>query len=144
MQETTFSPLGNPDEAAPTIDVADLKSLWSVYHDMEMRNPGKHGAVGVGIIRDACSVGANISAVWYRGAMLQMLDMFPGELLTRWKRNGEFDEVVFRVAATIPMKRMQGGVPQSHLPLNVDAFIQELQKESPSLQRTPQRLPHGP
>ena len=131
MQQAPFSPLGNPGEPVPTIDVADLKSLWSVYRDMEMRNPGKHGAVGVGIMRDACSVGADINAVWYRGAMLQMLDMFPGELLARWKRSGEFDEVVFRVAATIPMKWMQGEVPQSHLPLDVDAFIQELQKESP-------------
>jgi hypothetical protein len=63
---------------------------------------------------------------------------FPGGLLARWKRSGEYDEVVFRVAATIPMKWMERGVPQSldsltfsHLPFDVDAFIQELQKESP-------------
>jgi hypothetical protein len=130
LQEAPFS-LGNPGEDVPTIDVADLKSLWSIYRDMETRNPGKRGAVGIGIIRDACSAGADIGAVLYRGSMLDVLEMCPGELLARWKRSGEFDEVVFRVAATIPMKWVEGGVPQSHLPFDVDAFIQELQKESP-------------
>jgi hypothetical protein len=57
--------------------------------------------------------------------------MFPGELLARWKRSGRFDEAVFRVAATIPMKWMEGGVPQSHLPVDLNAFMQELQKDSP-------------
>ncbi len=77
-----------------------------------------------------CSPGADIGAVTYRLAMLELLEMDPGELLARWKRSGEFEEAVFRVAATIPMKWMEIGVPQSSLPFDVDAFIQELQEKS--------------
>jgi hypothetical protein len=128
MQETRFPPVGNPGEDVPTIDVADFKSLWSIYRDMEARNVG---SIGIRILRDACSAGADVGAVLYRGSMIDLMEMCPGDLLARWKRSGEFDEVVFRVAATIPMKWVEGGVPQSHLPSDVDAFIQELQKESP-------------
>jgi hypothetical protein len=120
--------IGNPGEDVPTIDVADLKSLWSIDRDMETRNIG---AIGIRIVRDALSAGADIGAVLYRSSILTILEIYPGDLLARWKRIGEFDEVVFRVAATIPMKWVEGGVPQSHLPFDVDAFIQELQKESP-------------
>ena len=127
MQKVPFS-IGNPGEDVPTIDVADLKSLWSIYRDMETRNVG---GIGIRIIRDACSAGADIGAILYRSSMIDVLEICPGDLLARWKRSGEFNEVVFRVAATIPMKWVEGGVPQSHLPFDVDAFIQELQKESP-------------
>ena len=123
--------IGNPGEDVPTIDVADLRSLWSIYRDMEVRNIGALGSIGIRIVRDACSPGADIGAVLYRSSILTILEIYPGDLLARWKRSGEFDEVVFRVAATIPMKWVEGGVPQSHLPFDVDAFIQELQKESP-------------
>jgi hypothetical protein len=62
--------------------------------------------------------------------MLQLLEMCPGKILDDWKRGGSFDEAVFRVAATIPLKWMEIGVSQSGFPLDVDSFIQELHKES--------------
>jgi hypothetical protein len=131
MQESRFWPLGNPGEDVPTVDVANLKSVWSFYRDVEARNPGGGVGVAVELTRGACSAGSDIRAIWYRSALLQMLEMFPGELLARWKRSGRFDEAVFRVAATIPMKWMEGGVPQSHLPFDLGAFMRELQKDSP-------------
>jgi hypothetical protein len=39
---------------------------------METRNVG---GVGISIIRDACSAGADIGAVLYRGSILQILEM---------------------------------------------------------------------
>jgi hypothetical protein len=119
---------GTPGEDVPTVDVADLKSVWSIYRDMEARNPGKQFGVGIDIIRGACSAGADIGAVTYRCAMLGMLEMLSAERLVPWRAN-EFLATVLKVAATIPMKWMETGVPQSGLPFDVDAFFQEVRKE---------------
>ena len=111
MQEARFLLGGSPGEDVSTVDVADLKALRSIYCDMETRNPGKKGALGISIIRAVCSPGADIGAVWYRCAMLQTLEMRCGDLLARWKRSGDFDEAVFRVASTISMKWIEVGGP---------------------------------
>jgi hypothetical protein len=81
-------------------------------------------------IKRACSARADLPAVTYRSSMLGLLEMCPGDLLAPWKRGGALDEAVFKVAATIAMKWMETGVPQSGLPFDVDAFIQEVDKES--------------
>jgi len=119
---------GTPGEDVPTVDVADLKSVWSIYRDMEARNPGKQFGVDIDIIRGACSAGADIGAITYRCAMLGILEMLSAERLVSWRAN-EFLAAVLKVAATIPMKWMETGVPQSGLPFDVDAFFQEVRKE---------------
>ena len=130
MQEDPFWLVGNPGEDVPTVDVADLKSVWSIHRDMEARNPGKQGAVGISIIRDACSAGADIGAVCYRCAMLEMLGMLPRDLDVPWRANEELPDPAFKVAATIPMKWMGIGIPQSGLPFDVAAFLQGVREES--------------
>jgi hypothetical protein len=84
--------------------------------------------VDIDIIRGACSAGADIGAVTYRCAMLGILEMLSAERLVPWRAN-EFLAAVLKVAATIPMKWMETGVPQSELPFDVDAFFQEVRKE---------------
>lgn len=130
MDATHFWPGGNAGEPVPAVDAADIKSVWTIHQDLRPRHP--RGAVGVdiSIIKRACSPGADIRAVTYRLGMLELLEMCPGDLLAPWKRSGAFNEGVFRVAATIPMKWMEPGVPQSGFPFDVDAFVQELHKES--------------
>ncbi len=130
MDATHFWPGGNPGELVPTVDGADIKSVWTIHQDLKSRHPGGQVGVDISIIKRACNPGADIRAVTYRSAMLQLLEMSPGKILAAWKRGGSFDEAVFSVAATIPMKWMETGVPQSGLPFDVDAFIQELHKES--------------
>ena len=131
MPETGFWLYGNPGEPVPTIDVGDLKSVWDMYQNIESQHPG--GSVGVDscLIDRVCTPGADIRAVVYRCQMLGLLEMLPGDRLATRKQNGRLHEAVFRVAATIPMKWMEIGVPQSSLPFDVDAFFQEVQKESP-------------
>ena len=121
---------GTPGEDVPTVDVADLKSVWSIYKAVEAMNPGKQGSVGVDIeiVRGACSAGADICAVTYRCAMLRILEMLYAERLVPSRAN-EFLAAELKVAATIPMKWMETGVPQSGLPFDVDAFFQEVRKE---------------
>jgi hypothetical protein len=60
--------------------------------------------------------------------MLGILEMLSAERLVPWRAN-EFLAAVLKVAATIPMKWMETGVPQSELPFDVDAFFQEVRKE---------------
>jgi hypothetical protein len=39
-------------------------------------------------------------------------------------------DAVFKVAARIPMKWMEAGVPRPDLPFDVKAFLQDVRKES--------------
>jgi hypothetical protein len=131
MHETGFWPVGHPGEPVPTVSVADFKSVWAIYQDIESRHPRGTVGVDISIIEPACSLGADIRAVTYRCGMLQILEMSRGDLLTPWRQSGQFHEAVFKVAATIPMKWMEIGVPQAGLPFDVDAFFLAVRKESP-------------
>jgi hypothetical protein len=102
-----FWSLRHPGEPVPPVNVADFKSVWAIYQDI-----------------------ADIHAVTYRCGMLQILEMVRGDLLVSWKQNGQFQDAVFRVAARIPMKWIAEGMSQS-LPFDVDAFFEEVRKESP-------------
>jgi hypothetical protein len=59
-----------------------------------------------------------------------MLEMLPAEPQGPWRQNGEFLEAVFTVAARLLLKWMEVGVPQPGLPFDVDAFFQEVRKET--------------
>jgi hypothetical protein len=130
MPETGFRFYGDPGEAVASVDVADLKSVWDMYQDVTSQHPG--GGVGVdrSLIERVCSPRADIRAVVYRCQMLSLLEMLPGDLLATWKQSGQLQEAVLRVAARIPMSWMGEGVSHS-LPFDVDAFFEEVRKESP-------------
>jgi hypothetical protein len=130
MQEAGLWAVGHPGEPVPTVDVADFKSVWAIYQDIESRHP--RGTVGVdsSVIEHACSPGADIRAVTYRCGMLQILEMLRGELLATWKQSGQFQEAVFTVAVRIPMNWIGEGVSHG-LPFDVDTFFEEVRKESP-------------
>ena len=132
MDEARFWPGANPDDDVPKVDVPDLKAMRSLYKAVEAMNPGKQGGVGVDIeiARAACGAGADMGAVSYRYSMLQLLAMFPGDLLAPWSDNGEFQDAVFKVAARIQMKWMEVGVPQPRLPFDVEVFLQEVRRAS--------------
>jgi len=130
MPETGFRLYGDPGEPVASVDVADLKSVWDMYQDIASQRPG--GGVGVdsSLIERVCSPRADIRAVVYRCQMLSLLEMLPGDLLATWKQSGQLQEAVLRVAARIPMNWMGEGVSHS-LPFDVDAFFEEVRKESP-------------
>ncbi|HEY6304644.1 MAG TPA: hypothetical protein VIX14_16420 [Terriglobales bacterium] len=132
MDEDRFWPGANPDEDVPKVDVPDLKAVRGLYKAVEGMNPGQQGCVGIDIeiVRAACSAGADVGAVSYRYSMLQLLTMFPGDLLAPWSDNGEFHDAVFKVAARIQMKWIEVGVPQPRLPFDLEVFLQEVRKAS--------------
>jgi len=128
MDEARFWSGANPDQDVPTVDVSDLKAVQNLYKTLEATHPGS--GVDIEIVRTACSAGADIAAVTYRYSMLQMLKMFPGDLLAPSRANEEFHDVALNVAARIQMKWMQVGSPQPRLPFDVEAFLQDARKAS--------------
>ena len=125
-----FWRLRHPGEPVPSVNVADFKSVWAIYQEIESRHP--RGTIGVdrSVIEHACSPGADIPAVTYRCGMLQILEMVRGDLLVTGKQDGQFQDAVCRVAARIPMNWIGEGMSHG-LPFDVDAFFEEVRKESP-------------
>ena len=122
--------VGNPGEPVPVVEMEDLKSAWHIYKDIESRHPGEQVGVGISVIEHACSATADVRAVTYRCGMLQILERLAGDLLAPWQQSGQLDDSVFRVAARIPMNWISVGIPQSGLPFDIDAFLDELRAES--------------
>jgi hypothetical protein len=89
---------------------------------MAKRYVGKNGVIGVALIARACSRGANLPAVWFRYTRLRWLAR--QGVLAEWQRGTDFDDAVYRVAATIPMSGLQ---------LDQEAFVQRLRCETPAL-----------
>jgi hypothetical protein len=54
----------------------------------------------------------------------------PVGLLTPWLHDGELADAVFQVAATFPMKKRSVGVPQQGLPLDVQDFLVQIEKQN--------------
>jgi hypothetical protein len=65
-------------------------------------------AIGMSVYQSVCSPGASVTAAWYRVTMLGLCEQMG--LLPGFKRDGDYSDAVFRVAATFPMKRMDVGV----------------------------------
>jgi len=131
MQTDHFFLGGNPGEPVPTVDMTDLKSVWTIYRDIESMHPGRKTAVDSTIIERACSTEVDIPALIYRLWMLGFLELLPGNLLDRCKKNERFDDVVFKVMAKMPMKWAPVGVPQSKPPFDVESFFDQLRQELP-------------
>jgi hypothetical protein len=117
---------GPPGDSVPVVDPSDLKAAWGIYHDLEESHPEGRVAVSTSVIEHACSPGADIRAVTYRSGMLGLLLIVPGELLGPWQQGETLSEIVFKVAARIPMEWLETGAPRQGFPFDVDAFLQEL------------------
>lgn len=85
----------------PPVGEHDLKSLHELCIERAKRYCGKDGVISIEMTARACSPGANLPAVWLRHTQLRSL--YREDLLTEWQHGTTLDDVVFRVAATIPM-----------------------------------------
>jgi hypothetical protein len=129
MHDSGFWRVGHPGEPVPSVNVADFKSVWAIYEDIESRLPRGTFGIDSSVIERACSPGADVRAISYRCSMLQILEMLRADLLASWKQSGQFQEAVFRVVARIPMNWIGEGLSHS-LPFDVDAFFEEVRNES--------------
>lgn len=107
---------GTPGEAVPRVKVSDMKAVWKYGRDSEARAMAhdpelKRGQlmISADLMKRVCSSDADMRAVWFRGARLQMLIM-------RWgKQDAQPPDILFTIFAKIPMKWWEVGVPRRAL-----------------------------
>jgi hypothetical protein len=111
---------------------ADLKSVWAMQDDVQARSPGQQVAISAELWRSSCGPGADVRAVFFRVSMLRMLQMLSGSggLISPWLHDGQPDDVVFKVVATLPMIGLQLGTPRQGFPFDVEELIKLIKEES--------------
>jgi len=111
-------------DSVAAVNPADLRNVWRLFREAQARNPGQCTSVDNGVYESVCSPGADVLAVWFRASMLEL--MTQPDMLAQWAHNGELDDVVFQVAATFPMKKMQVGVVYDGPPFEVQEFVKQV------------------
>jgi hypothetical protein len=88
------------------VNPADIKALWKETSE----HPGVY--LGENLVKSLCSAGADIHAVGARSFIITLLKKVPGtkDMLAAYEHDGQPDDVVFRVAATIPLEKRELGV----------------------------------
>jgi hypothetical protein len=112
-------------ELVPVVSPSDLRSVWKMMRDAQNK-PGECRAVSSELFERVCSEGADVQAVWWRAGMLEALNHIRPETLRSYRKNGEFEDNVFLVAATIPMKNIEVGIPHHGLPFDLDGFLRRV------------------
>jgi hypothetical protein len=85
----------------PTVDEHDLKCLHELCVQRAKRYCGNDGALSIDSMVRACHPAANLPAVRLRHSQLRTL--YREGLLARWQHGTLLDDVVFQLAASIPM-----------------------------------------
>lgn len=101
--------------AIPSVSERDLKALHELAIERAKRYCGKDGAISLEIMAQVCSTDANVPAVWLRYTQLRSL--YREGLLAQWQHGTDLDDVVFRLAASIPMRGTK---------LDRNAFLEQL------------------
>lgn len=124
LHEPTPDDLWESQEGGvPAVKLDDLRNVWKLFRDAEAR---QSGAIGHGIYESVCSPGADVESIWFRASMLAMLNQMQPELLAQWIHDGQPDDAVFQVAATIPMEKMRTGVVRQGPPFDVEEFVRRI------------------
>lgn len=109
----------------PTVDPGDLRKMWEYFREL----PSDTRAVGLERMKQVCTPGSDVRAVWYRIAMLWLLDKATGSL-GRWLHYGKLDDAAVTIAATFPMKWMEPGKVFNELPFDAEKFLKEIENLS--------------
>jgi hypothetical protein len=111
----------------PSVNPADLRSVCAVQRDVRSRFPGQQVLMDDDAWKDACSPEADLFAIWYRIAMLEMVT--EQGLLSPWLHNGVLDDAVFKIFATFSIKRIQKG-GQEGFPFDIQELTKQIEKEA--------------
>jgi hypothetical protein len=113
------------------VNPGDLRNIWAMMRHMKAHTTeGQHPALDAKAYENVCSPGANVAVVWYRASMLGVMQLLPEAPLGPWLHDGEFDDAVFQIAATFPMKKLGVGVVHDELPFDVREFLKRLVETS--------------
>jgi len=102
----------------PAVAADDLRRLHEISVSMAKGHVGKNGIIAIEQMARVCSRGANLPAVWFRYTRLRLLAR--EGVLAEWQHNTEFDDVIYQVAAIIPMNGLE---------LDREGFVQRLRCE---------------
>ena len=91
--------------SVPPVNSDDLRRLHEMCEYVAKQHPDSVRAISVAVIASVCSPGANLPAVWFRYARLMALAK--QGVLAEWQHSAALDDVVYQVAATIPMNGFQ-------------------------------------
>ena len=124
MNEEQFIQTWNEKAVSPVpvVSAADLRAMWDFYEDLERRE--EDVAVGAGVLQQVCPK-ADLFAVGYRCAMLQLIEMHQG-VREACSKNDRLKDAVVEVLAKIPMEWMTVGVKREGLPFDVAAFTEQV------------------
>ena len=105
--------------AISAVEPLDLKRVYELFRDVQMRDKGSGGqtAVGLGLIKNICSPGVDVLAACTRVMALNIMRLENPDMLGPWQHGEELDDKVFKVAATIPLNGVK---------LNQNAFKEQL------------------
>lgn len=113
------------DSLVTHVNPADIKALWEETSE----HPGSF--LGENLVKSLCSAGADIHAVSARCFIITLLKKVPGtkDMLAAYEHNGQPDDVVFRVAATIPLKKKELGLMYDDAGFKASEFFKRLRDE---------------
>jgi hypothetical protein len=111
----------------PSVDVADLKSVWTMQHRIQAGVPGKPISISAESYKRACGAGADVRSLFTRVSQLRVLQMLG--MLAPWTHGEVVDDAVFKVAATFPMTRMQPGIVYDGPPFDLQEFLNKVAKQ---------------
>jgi hypothetical protein len=113
----------------PPVPPQDLKYFWKRICDIERFAPPREGemrAIGMGAFGDDNpfkKLGETATAVWFRCGVLHAL--LQEGILKEWQHGEELDDLVFSVAASIPL----GGAKSKEQSINPDEFVARLREK---------------
>jgi hypothetical protein len=119
----------NPD-TVPPVDPSDLKKVWNLLAEEELTHSRR--ATDIEIFERVCSPGADTTAVWYRAGQTWLIRKYSEhsstrrDVLSRHMPDGVPDDLLLKIAATIPMEKMPPGVIRNSVPFDVDKFFNRL------------------
>jgi len=107
---------GTPGEPVPSVAAKDIRAVWKLGRDAAARAgcPPGQLVIDADLMKRVCSPRADVRAVWFRGAKVQMLDMLLPNALSGWAGR-PLREIAFLICARLPMKWWEVGVPRRGL-----------------------------
>jgi hypothetical protein len=112
------------DESVASVDPYDLKSVWELGRATLRLAKAERVEIDRDLCTKVCSPEANISAVMFRAAILNILaervGLLPPEL-------PKVHEAVFNVAARIPVKKQME--PGDQFPFDLQELVKEIESE---------------
>ena len=120
------------DVFIPPVAPADLKSVWAMKNEFQIRHPGQQVSISVRSYERACSPRADFRAIFSRVSMLEKVQYAAeaGHFRFPWIHDGQPEEIVFKIVATIPMIAPQPGVVHEGFPIDVEELIRQIKNES--------------